>query len=191
MPNKPETSTAMEWMDKISDLMGNADKGLDQVKKSIQSDLEKLRGESNLESLSVNLFQKAEAGFKKDLYELGVPKNAQAEYLKLFKETWEKEEMSKKSKEILNSPELKAMNQFISDMENLPKLKEVIDSAKPRAKWQTLLEKIGIDPEFVRPILSFLGLGWLVGSKEKKEEDETNKDSQSENKKQDETKVIF
>jgi len=87
-------------------------------------------------------------------------------------------EMKKKSAEILNSPELAAMDGFISKMENLPKLKEVIESAEPQPKWQAMIAGFasqfpGLDKyinEYFGPVLESIGLGFLVKPKKGKEE---------------------
>ncbi|MFH0837773.1 MAG: GDSL-type esterase/lipase family protein [Patescibacteria group bacterium] len=174
--NKTPSSFGGEWLDKLSDLFSDTDKNLDQVKKSIQDDLKELRKSGELESLSASLYLSAENGFKKDLEEIGITGEAQKEYLALFKESWQKQEMGKKSSEILNSPELAAMDGFLSHVENLPKLKEVIESAEPESKWKSMLTSYfpGIDKylEGLAPFLSSIGLGFLVKKGgEKKTED--------------------
>ena len=71
-------SAAGEWMSKIADLFASPEKGLDQVKKRVQADLEKLK---RSQEVAANLYVSAEAGFKKDLEELGIRGEAQKEYL--------------------------------------------------------------------------------------------------------------
>lgn len=181
---KPMKTPGSEWLDKISDMFGDADKNLDQVKKSVKGDLDTLKKSKDLQNLAANLYLSAEKGFRKDLEELGITGDKQNEYVTLFKESWQKQEMSKKSNEILKSPELAAMDAFISKAENLPKIKGLIDSAEPQAKWQTMVSSwIGKFPGIEKymgnlaPILSSLGLGFLapaakkLADKAKKKED--------------------
>lgn len=161
-----------KFSDMLSGLFETTDPKLDQIKKSIK----KLSKEGKLGNLAANLRLAAEDGFKKDLDEIGISGNAQKTYLASFNQAWQKMEMGKQSKEILNSPESKALNAFITNIENLPKLKEVINSAEPQSGWQALLKSFaskipGLD-KFVSgsfgPILSYMGLGFLVKKKTKK-----------------------
>lgn len=169
---KPTPSPGSQWLDKISDMFGDADKNLDQVKKSIKGDLDTLKKSKDLNSLAANIYLSAEKGFRTDLNELGVTGEAQAPYIAMFKENWEKAEMDTKSNEILSSPELAKMDDFITQTQNLPKLRELIDSAEPQAKWKTMLSSIpGIGKylDQLAPLLSSIGLGFLVKPKGKKE----------------------
>ena len=177
--SKAKLPVGGEWLDKISDLFRDVDMNLDQVKKSVKDDLSKLR-EMTGESLAANLYLSAEEGLKKDLEELGIYGEAQKEHLESFKKAWQKQEMGKKSSEILNSPELAAIDNFITDPENLPKIREVIESAEPQSKCQAMLKGLarkynipGLDKiidDYLGPLLSALGLGFLVKTKKKKEE---------------------
>ena len=178
---KPKASGGNEWLDKISDLFGDADKNLDQVKKSVQGDLDTLKKSKDLNSLAANLYLAAEKGFKTDLTELGIIGEAQTPYIAMFKENWQKAEMDTKSNEILKSPELAAMDDFITQTQNLPKLRQLIDSAEPQAKWQSMLSGIPGIGKYIdqfAPFLSSIGLGFLIKPKSKKEEKEKEKEKQ-------------
>lgn len=179
------------WIDKISDLFGDVDKNLDQVKKSIHDDLSKLKKEKEFESLAANLYLSAEEGFKKDLEELGITSEEdQKAYLESFKQSWQKQEMGKKSAEILDSPELAAMDDFITNAENLPEVKKIIESAEPQSKWQALLAGFasqipGLDKyvnEYFGPVLSSIGLGFLVKPKKSDEKKDKGKKKTDEGK---------
>ena len=131
--------------------------------------------------VAASLYASAESGFKKDLEELGIQGDAQKEHLELFKAEWDKMEMSKKSAEILASPELAAMDGFITNIQNLPKLKAVIDSAEPEEKWRTMLKSFAsvipglsqfLDGGGFDTILTAVGLGSLVKPKKDKTKEE-------------------
>lgn len=164
----------------ISDMFSTSDKNLDQVKKYLQAskaELEKLREEGNLTDLAANMYRIAENGLRADLKENGVISETEQEpYIAEFKRLWEEMEMNRQSAEIMNSPELAAMDDFIGRAENLPKLKELIETAEPQAKWQTMLAGfLGNFPELekylggdLRGLLSSLGLGFLMPAKREK-----------------------
>jgi hypothetical protein len=160
-----------DWMGKIASFFEETDTSLDQVKTAVQKDLDKLKRSRDLKNLAANLYATAEAGFKKDLNEIGVRgKEAQEEFIVAFHIEWAKMNMAPKSREILESPELAAIDGFISKIENLPKLKEIINSAKPMPKWEAWIKsQAEIIPslgKFVNEnfelILNKLGFGLLL-----------------------------
>ena len=129
----------------ILELFGTADKSLDQVKKYLQKskgELERLRESGNLEDLAANIYRIAENGLREDLKEVGITGDAQTPYVAEFKKLWEDMEMNQKAEEIMASAEFAALDEFVGNAENLPKLKELLDSAEPQAKWQTMLAGI-------------------------------------------------
>jgi|GEM_PF-2877235 len=169
--NQPTPAFGGEWFSKATELLGSTDKNLDQVKKSVQADLDKLKKSTDT---AASLYVSAEAGFKKDLDEVGIRDDAQKEYLALFRAEWNKQEMGKRSSEILASPELAAMDGFITNVQNLPKLKAVIDSAEPGSNWQNLIKSFAsripglkqfLDSGGFDTILTSLGLDFLVKPK--------------------------
>ena len=81
---KTPASAGMEW---ISNLLGSTDKNLDQVKKSVQTDLDKLKKGTDV---AANLYVSAENGFKMDLDEIGIHGDAQKTYLAAFSDEWKK-----------------------------------------------------------------------------------------------------
>ena len=80
--------------------------------------------------------------------------------------------------EIMGSPELKAIDDFIGNLDNLPILKKIGLSSEPIKKFMDMVKgwakKVpGLDVDvskYFGSILSTLGLGFLVGKGEKKEE---------------------
>ena len=171
---------ANQWMEKISDLMSSPDKGLDKTEASIKNDLDKLKLGVEIEKTAAGTYRHAEKEFREDLSEIGIHGAKQNEYVTLFKATWDKHELNKKlqDKEALASTELNFVNDFIQDLSNLPKLKEIIDSAEPEAKWQSWLKGItgkipGMEnfmDDYFGPVMEALGIGWLVSPKKKESE---------------------
>lgn len=160
----PEPSAFGELLDKFSGLTANTDNSLDQVKKSIQGELDTLRRERNLGNLATNLYKVAEKGFKKDLTEIGINGSAQEEYLLMFRNKWRERSMEARSREILASPELSAMDAFITDIANLPKLKTIMESAQPTngfiAFFKGLADRFGLGEHverFLGPLLVACG----------------------------------
>jgi len=179
-----KASVTETWMNRLTDLLASPDKNLDQVKKSVKADLEKLKREREVGSIAITLYSSAENGFKKDLEEVGVMGDAQKEYLASFKGEWDKMEMDKKTSEILASPELAAMDGFIINIQNLPKLKAIIDSANPESNWRTMLtgfaSKIPGLGSFLEnggfdTILTSVGLGFLAKPKKDAAKKDTTK----------------
>lgn len=177
MAKGSEKTQGNELLGKLTDIFSKTDKGLDQVKKSVQEDLNSLKREKNFENLATNLYWSALEGFVKDLEELGIYGEQQTEYLHEFESKWETMSMKSKAKEIVESPELKGLDEFITEIENLPKLQEVMASAEPKAKWHSMLDGIAIkylgykpgDPESETMmagvkewLASTFGLGFLV-----------------------------
>ena len=180
---KKPLSGDSEFMSTLSRFFEKADKRFDQIAKTVKKDREELKKEGNLERLAANLYASAEKGFKKDLRENRVEGEIQKPYLAIFREAWQEKQMDRQSAEILNSPELGAINGFIAHLENLPKLRECIESADPKGNWQVFLEDIlGEDSEktgFFAPVLSVLGLDGLLKKNDgdKKEEGEEGEES--------------
>jgi hypothetical protein len=181
-----------EWMSKISDLLGTADKKLDQSRKFTTKELEELKKSTNT---AAYLYAAFETKFKKDLEEDGVHDNeAQKPYLALAKAEWDRMEMGKVSSEILTSPELAKMNEYVSNVENLPKLKELIDNAEPEEKWRTMLmgfaSQVPMLGEFMKSggldqALIAMGLGKFVKPKKAKEAQPATQAVAAEGKKED------
>jgi len=195
-PNNKSTGL-MQLTEKFSKFTEKTNPKMDQIKKSILSDLDNLKSETNLNDLVKNFYQSAESGFKTDLDEINIRGQAQEEYLLTFKRNWAERNMQSRTVEILESPELVAMDAFITDIENLPKLAAASKTAKPMSVWESMLKgyasKIpGLDKlvdKFFGPVLSALGLGMflseetqakLKATKDKKEG--KNKEAATENK---------
>ena len=101
---KPSTSFGGEWMNKIADLFGSADKNLDQSRNFTPAELEALKKSTNT---ATSLYAAFEKKFKKDLEEDGVQGDeAQKPYLAIVKAEWDKMEMGRVSSEISASTEL-------------------------------------------------------------------------------------
>ena len=176
---QPQSKPQAEQEFNILDLFGTADKSLDQVKKYLEAskeELKKLKESGNLEDLAANIYRIAENGLREDLKENGVTdETKQAPYVAEFKKLWEEMDMDSKAEAIINSSEFAAMDQFVSRAENLPKLKELIDSAEPQAKWQTMIAGIlasfpQLEQYLGSDITSFLaGLGVLPDKEKEKE----------------------
>lgn len=168
----PKPPIGGELLDKISEWFGQTDTGLDQVKKSVMEDLDDLKKKQGLKDLAANLYLSAEEGFKTDLDELGITGDeAQKQYVDAFKAAWQDKNMDIQAREILASPEKSSLDSFITDIENLPLLRTVIDSAEPAAKWESVLKGmahryLGLDMksvnEYFGPVLSACGLGFLM-----------------------------
>ena len=167
---KNPASGTGEIMDKITGFFDKADRHFDQITKTIQKDRDKLRKEKNLENLAASLYLSFEKGLRKDLMENNVENEAQAPLLAIAKEAWKDKQMDRQAAEVLNSPELKGMAEFVSHIENLPKLKECIESADPKANWEIMLagifgENSGLSEnvrQYFGPVLSLLGLDSLI-----------------------------
>lgn len=190
---KTKPSAGVDWTQQLSDLFKSTNPELDQVKKSIQSvqeDLKRLHKSGKLDSLAANLKRTAEEGFKLDLVELGITDEAaQEEHLLKFNQAWDQLEMDQKYSEIINSPELAAMDGFISHVENLPKLKKVMESAEPESTWKTMLKGLTKNfPELgkylgaLAPLLSAFGID-LSGKKKKEEKKKKAPDKKPDDKK--------
>jgi len=172
-------------MSTFTTFFDKADKRFDQIAKTVKKDRDELRKEENLERLAVNLYGSFEKGLKKDLSENNVEGSSQVALVAIAKKAWEDQEMGRQAKEIVESPELGKINDFVTHIENLPRLKECIESADPKANWQVMLAGIlggtsGVN-DFFGPVLSALGLDFLTSKdeKEKEKKDESAKASEA------------
>jgi hypothetical protein len=169
---------AAGYLEKAGELIGEADKGLDQTKKAI---LEKMKKEGNLKKVASNFYSAAEEGLRADMNEWGIYGEAQEAYLKVVREKWEQGNKEARAKEIMESPELSGLDDFINDLENLPKLKQAMESAEPIAVWEAKLKGYasqipGLDQlvdEYFEPFMKSLGLGFFLSKKKKKPKEET------------------
>jgi len=147
---------------KITELFSEADPRLDRLKESVLGDLEGLKQSPELEALAINMWKSAEAGLRKDLSELNVP-DAQIETLVTEARTkWMAEIGPEQMRTILESPEKEALDKYVSDLENLPVLKGIMESAEPKKNWEIWLAKItdkipGLST-IAGPILALLGI---------------------------------
>jgi hypothetical protein len=150
-----------DLLGKMTELFSQADPRLDHIKKSVLRDIENLKKNPNLSSLAVNIWKSAETGLKKDLDELDVPDDKRKQILTEAKNKWDVAIQPAQMKEILESPEKIALDAYVADLENLPVLGEIINSSKPKEKWEIWLaetaKKIPFLGTIVDPILSFLG----------------------------------
>ena len=124
---KVSLESAGEWLKK-------SDPKLDQIKEAVSKDLESLK---KGQDISAALKETMLKGFKVDLDELGISGKAQDEYVALFENSWKEMETGAQAREILESPELAAMDSFITTLENLPILKEMMESAQPKTKLES------------------------------------------------------
>lgn len=159
-----------EILSKLTSLFDPADKRLDQAKKSFEANLEQIKEKGQLQNLAATAYLSFEKGFKIDLNENGKTGEAQKPYLAIIKETWKTQEMDRMFKEVNESTERKAIDNFIGHLENLDVMKKLIQEAEPQAKWQTMLAGIfgnvpGLGENFNQyfgPVLSMLGLDSLI-----------------------------
>ncbi|MBN2306921.1 SGNH/GDSL hydrolase family protein [Candidatus Peregrinibacteria bacterium] len=178
---------ADDFLSQLGDLFGPVDTGLDQAKKNLEAhreELEKLRKAGQLDKLAINFWLTYAEGIRADLRENGVTSEAaQQPVIEEIKAAWEQKQMGKKAEVILSCPELKAIDEFNSIAENLPKAREIIESAEPQQKWQAMLTNwasgipgLGklLEGSQFSSFLSSIGLGFLLpaSKKEQKQKEE-------------------
>jgi hypothetical protein len=151
-----------EMLNKITELFSEADPRLNRLKESVLDDLQSLKQSPNLTSLAINMWKSAEVGLRKDLSELSVSDDKIETIIADAKKKWEMAIQPEQMKEILESPEKKALDNYITDVENLPVLTEIMKTAEPKKNWEIWLEKItskipGLS-SIAGPILAFLGI---------------------------------
>lgn len=164
---KAKPSFIEEWLGKLPDLLGETDPSLDHVKEFAEN----LRKQGKLGELAVNEYDEFEKKLKKDLNETVATEEQKNEILNTLRKKWDEKQEGPKQTEIMNSSELAKIDQFITeDVNKYEKLQGIIESSEPQAKWMVMLKgfasKIpGLDEnvdKYFEPVLSALGLGFLV-----------------------------
>ena len=129
-----------DMLNKLTEFFSESDPKLDRLKESILDDLEDLKKSPELTSLAINMWKSAEKGLRKDLKELNVSDEQTEAIVKEAKEKFEYSMGKEQFAEIMKSPEKKALDKYISDLENLPVLAGIIQSAEPKKNWEVLWE---------------------------------------------------
>ena len=145
---------------KVTEFFEETNPELDQIKESVIGKLDDLKRSENFESLEANMRTVALKGFEKDLNELSISNEQKKQLIGVFNERWVEMMQPEEIEAIMKSPEKAALDAFVSDLSNLPILKEMIESAEPKAKWKMWFD--GIDDKIKKMFVTvggFMGIG--------------------------------
>lgn len=145
-------------VESITGMLEDTDTGLDKIKEHVIDELDELKQEEGIDNVGASIYKAALEGFEKDLAEIGATPEQKNKAIAKFNAKW-KESINKDTIEsILKSPEKKALDTFISELSNLPLLKDMIESAEPKAKWEVWIQNV---PDKYKKMI--LTIGGLMG----------------------------